>query len=99
MQVNPYYLLFLPAITGDYIIPGSPGSVNRKINGGNQPFISVRTPAGAPGPQQPNTKTPEIWYSSSEFGSFGSGRAVPGRELVHRLSTTTVDNLDGVWEF
>jgi len=29
MLFNPYYLLFLPAISGWPIIPGLPGSVNR----------------------------------------------------------------------
>ena len=58
MLFNPYYLLFLPAITGDYNVPGLPGSVNRKLNGGNQPFISVLVPASAPGHNSPKSQNP-----------------------------------------
>ena len=31
MLFNPYYLLFLPAISGASRIPGLPASVNRKV--------------------------------------------------------------------
>jgi len=49
------------------------------------------------GTTDPETKIPENWYSYREFGSLS---CAPGaRPLVHRLSTTTVDNLSGVWEF
>ena len=72
----------------------------QKINGGFPPTSCEALTGSRPGAQttSPN-KIPENWYSSREFGSFGTGRAVPGRQLTHRLSTTTVDNLNGVWEF
>ena len=95
---NPYYLLFLPANSGLSRIPGLPASVNRKLNGGKQPFVREALTGSRPGDQttSPN-KIPENWYSSREFGSLS---CAPGaRPLVHRLSTTTVDNLSGVWEF
>ena len=47
MLFNPYYLLFLPANSGDSILPGLPASVNRKLNGGNQPFTREVTCPGA----------------------------------------------------
>ena len=101
--VNPYYLLFLPAIPDSFRIPEARASVNRKLNGGNPPiyqFPCKGTNPGAPGaPAAPETKIPENWYSSREFGSFGTASRAPGAQTVHRLSTTTVDNLIGVWEF
>ena len=60
------------------IIPGLRASVHRKLNGGKQPFVRGEVYPGAPGaPATPETKIPENWYSSREFGSF-SCPAGPG---------------------
>jgi len=80
--VSPYYLLFLPAMSGERILPGYPAFVNRKINGGNQPFISVRTPAGAPGPQLTKYKNPrKLVFFIGSLGVSVNGQRSPGANL------------------
>ena len=102
--INKLSQSILPSLStciSRYPIPTScPALSQEKNNGGNQPTSREALTGSRPGDQttSPN-KIPENWYSSREFGSFGTGRAVPGRQLTHRLSTTTVDNLIGVWEF
>ena len=49
MLVNPYYLLFLPAIPGEQHDTSCPASRQQEINGGNQPFIFLLTDARSPG--------------------------------------------------
>jgi len=75
--------------------------VNRKLNGGKQPFTNLSSPAGAPVPKLDRQIKPQktgILQRSLGVSGLTNARA-PGAQLVHRLSTTTVDNLDGVWEF
>ena len=81
-----------------------PGLRQQENNGGFPPIaVSPKRPGASVLPAHPKYKIPENWDSSSEFGSLGVSRFVrpgsPGAPVVHRLSTTTVDNLNGVWEF
>ena len=67
---NPYYLLFLPAISGLSRIPGVLSSVNRKLIADFRHSPVSGIPGARAGhPEPPNHKFPEKWYSSREFGS------------------------------
>ena len=69
MLVNPYYLLFLPAIPGEQHDTSCPASRQQEINGGNQPFTSQSVPAGAPVLKlTPNTKSQKTAIYSGSLG-------------------------------
>ena len=60
---------------------------NKWLISANRPWKEV---PGAPGATTHQIqKPPEIWYSSSEFGSFSLDQCSPGPlVLIHRLSTS-----------
>ena len=60
MLFNPYYLLFLPAISGASRIPGLPASVNMKVMAYFCHSLRAKLTGSRAGEQlAPNTKFPE----------------------------------------
>ena len=94
--VNPYYLLFLPAIPDPSRIPEARASVNRKIMADFRHSSVEYSPGRA---LRANCQLPKsliYWESLVGVWEFDPG---PVRNLSTGYPHLTVDNSSGVWEF
>jgi len=97
--VNPYYLLFLPAIPDPSRIPEARASVNRKIMADFRHSSVEYSPGRA---LRANCQLPKsliYWESLVGVWEFHASDQGPVRPLSTGYPHLTVDNSSGVWEF